>query len=59
MKTGERGEREIRTFTVNPKQRAHRPFPFTERVPMDKPLRTPLMVGLARNIVVPRRIRRR
>jgi hypothetical protein len=42
---------DARTFTVNPKQRT-RPFPFGERVSVDKPFRASFMVGLACNVIV-------
>jgi hypothetical protein len=49
---------ETRTFNVNPKQRARRPFPFRERVALDKPFRASLMVGLSCDIMVLQWIRR-
>jgi hypothetical protein len=39
------------TFTVNPKQRA-RPFPFRERVSVEKPFRASLVVGLTCNVII-------
>jgi hypothetical protein len=43
---------ETHTFTVNPKQRPRRPFPFRESISVDKPFRASFMVGLAYNIIV-------
>ena len=44
---------------MNPKQRAGRSFPFIEHISVDEPFRASLMVGLACDIIVFRRIRRR